>query len=112
MAILYRKNSLSRIFEQECAMQNLPVSVAQNRKFWKKKDVQGIFNYLKFIMNPKDKIAFEAIINVPTRGIGKVNLNKIKEWLIANCKNDYPASLVSDLFDPGILKITILIIKD
>jgi superfamily I DNA/RNA helicase len=40
---------------------------------------------LRFAYNPKDYLSFGRIINVPRRGIGEVNLNKI---ITANAKED------------------------
>src|SRR5262249_52323665 len=46
---------------------------------------KDLLAYLKFIENQADLVAFERLLSVPSRGIGKESLKKITEW--ANTSN-------------------------
>ncbi|MEW5805474.1 MAG: UvrD-helicase domain-containing protein [Patescibacteria group bacterium] len=79
MAILFRTNVQSRIFEEVFLQQGLPYQLIGAFKFYKRKEIQDLISYLQAILNPKDFVALERIINVPKRGIGKVSLAKLRQ---------------------------------
>jgi len=81
-AILYRINSQSRIMESILMESGVPYEIKGGTEFFIRKEIKDIISYLKFVYNPKDFLSLKRIINVPTRGIGKVTSEKIIQYLI------------------------------
>lgn len=79
VAILYRAHFLSRVIEEKLIRSKVPYVIHSGTNFYERKEIKDILSYLKVVMNPKDDIALERIINVPTRGIGDKKLEQIKE---------------------------------
>ncbi|MEK7498492.1 MAG: 3'-5' exonuclease, partial [Patescibacteria group bacterium] len=71
IAILYRTNAQSRVIEEMCIQARIPYQVIGGTRFYDRKEVKDILAYLKLIINPKDTLSLERIINVPARGLGK-----------------------------------------
>ncbi|MBQ6269428.1 MAG: UvrD-helicase domain-containing protein [Bacteroidetes bacterium] len=86
-AVLYRTNAQSLQFEKECREQNLPYIIVGSTSFYKRKEIKDVIAYLRILINQKDKISFNRIINEPPRGIGISTVNKIKENY--NTNEDY-----------------------
>lgn len=78
IAVLYRVNSVSRVFEEECLRQRLPYKIVGGFRFYERKEIKDIIAYLRLVMNPHDIIAFRRSINTPTRGVGKVSVDKLE----------------------------------
>ena len=71
IAIFYRTNSQSRLFEEELRMLNINYKVIGSVRFYDRKEIKDILSYLQFLVNDSDAVAFERIVNVPRRGIGE-----------------------------------------
>jgi len=78
MAILYRTNAQSRLFEEALMKAGINYHVVGGLKFYDRKEIKDLISYLKIIVNPSDNIALKRIINVPKRSIGNVTVNKIE----------------------------------
>lgn len=77
IAILFRANFQSRVFEESCLKHNIPYQML-GTQFYSRKEVKDIFAYLRSASNRDDIASLKRIINVPPRGIGKVSLlNKL-----------------------------------
>ena len=74
-AILYRANYLSRTIEQSMISHGIDYRIFGGLKFFIRKEVKDALSYLQLVCNDED-LAFERIINVPARGIGKKNIRK------------------------------------
>lgn len=79
IAILYRTNAQSRIFEEHLRRQNLPYRIFGGVSFYQRKEVKDILAYLRITVNEKDDEALKRIINYPKRGIGKATLDQIAD---------------------------------
>lgn len=75
--VLYRTNAQSRALEEAFLEAAVPYRVVGGLRFYERKEIKDMLAYLKFIMNPRDEISFDRIINLPARGIGSVTLGKI-----------------------------------
>ncbi len=77
IAILYRTNAQSRIFEEFLRRYNLPYRVFGGLSFYQRKEVKDVLAYLRLTVNPNDDEALKRVINYPKRGIGATTISKI-----------------------------------
>lgn len=77
IAILYRNNSTSHELEKELLLKKIPYLLYGTRPFFKYSEIKNLINYYRLIYNHNDDIAFNQIVNLPTRGIGQQTLNLI-----------------------------------
>ena len=80
IAILYRTNSQSRAFEEKFMQTDIPYIIVGGLKFYERKEIKDILAYLRLILNPRDDISFLRVINVPKRGIGPINLERLRSF--------------------------------
>ncbi|MFA6359179.1 MAG: 3'-5' exonuclease, partial [Dysgonamonadaceae bacterium] len=101
-AILYRTNAQSRIFEESLRKNNIPYRIYGGLSFYQRKEIKDVISYFRLIVNPSDEVAFQRVINYPTRGIGNVTVNKIMEaahnydvglWEIISNLDKYPLDI-------------------
>ena len=78
MAILYRTNTQSRIFEEMLIKSGISYNMVGGLKFYERKEIKDIIAYLRVIFNPADSLSLLRIINVPKRGIGDASLAKFR----------------------------------
>jgi DNA helicase-2/ATP-dependent DNA helicase PcrA len=83
IAILYRTNAQSRIFEEYLRNLNIPYIIYGGISFYQRKEVKDVIAYMRLIINPKDDEAFKRIINYPKRGLG----DKVIETLAENSES-------------------------
>ena len=91
IAIFYRTNSQSRLFEEELRMLNINYKVIGSVRFYDRKEIKDIISYLQFLVNDSDTVAFERIVNVPRRGIGESTVKKIRVYLNETEKSIFEA---------------------
>lgn len=77
IAILYRINAQSRVFEEALKGQRITYKVYGGMSFYERKEIKDLISYLRVIVNPKDEEALRRIVNYPTRGIGDTTLSKL-----------------------------------
>ncbi|UCG61787.1 MAG: UvrD-helicase domain-containing protein [Candidatus Zixiibacteriota bacterium] len=77
IAVLYRTNAQSRPFEEHLRRENIPYQIVGGIAFYQRKEIKDLLAYLKLIVNVKDDISFQRIINYPKRGIGTRSLDNI-----------------------------------
>ena len=80
-AVMYRTNAQSRAMEQAFVNAAAPYVLVGGVGFYKRREVKDLLAYLRLIHNPDDRVSFERIINVPTRGIGKKSLATFLDWV-------------------------------
>ncbi|MEU6892822.1 DNA helicase PcrA [Streptomyces sp. NPDC046557] len=71
VAIFYRTNAQSRVFEEIFIRVGLPYKVVGGVRFYERKEVRDILAYLRVLANPEDNVPLRRILNVPKRGIGE-----------------------------------------
>ncbi len=79
-AILYRNNSLSRLFEDELIKNQIPYKVFGSISFYKRKEIKDVVAYLRLMINPNDEFSFKRVCNEPKRGLGKTSIDKLFEY--------------------------------
>jgi len=77
ITILYRTNFQSRLFEDACFSKRIPYTIVGGISFYQRKEVKDILGYLRLLDNPKDRISFARIINLPKRSIGDTTITKL-----------------------------------
>ena len=82
VAILYRTNAQSRVFENELRKLNLPYRIYGGTSFYQRKEIKDALAYLRLAVNPLDNESLQRIIDVPARGIGDMTIRKISEKAI------------------------------
>ncbi|MGV9304657.1 MULTISPECIES: DNA helicase PcrA [unclassified Nonomuraea] len=70
VAVFYRTNAASRVFEEIFIRTGLPYKVVGGVRFYERKEVKDLLAYLRVVANPNDVVSLRRILNVPKRGIG------------------------------------------
>jgi DNA helicase-2/ATP-dependent DNA helicase PcrA len=70
VAVFYRTNAQSRVFEEIFIRVGLPYKVVGGVRFYERKEVRDVLAYLRVLANPEDVVPLRRILNVPKRGIG------------------------------------------
>ena len=70
VAILYRSNAQSRVFEEIFMSARIPYKVYGGLRFFERAEIKDALAYLRIITNHADDASFERVVNLPTRGIG------------------------------------------
>ncbi|MEV1002010.1 DNA helicase PcrA [Nonomuraea sp. NPDC050202] len=71
VAVFYRTNAASRVFEEIFIRTGLPYKVVGGVRFYERKEVKDLLAYLRVLANPADVVSLRRILNVPKRGIGE-----------------------------------------
>ena len=80
VAILYRSNAQSRMFEEIFISQSIPYRVYGGLRFFERAEIKDALAYLRIAKNTADNPSFERIINVPTRGIGQRTVALVRDF--------------------------------
>jgi DNA helicase-2/ATP-dependent DNA helicase PcrA len=70
VAVFYRTNAQSRVFEDVFLRVGLPYRVVGGVRFYERREVRDALAYLRVLSNPDDTVSLRRILNVPKRGIG------------------------------------------
>ena len=71
VAVFYRTNAQSRVFEEVFIRVGLPYKVIGGVRFYERREVRDLLAYLRLTANPDDEVSLRRILNVPRRGIGE-----------------------------------------
>jgi DNA helicase-2/ATP-dependent DNA helicase PcrA len=80
VAVFYRTNAQSRLFEDMLRAADVPYIVVGGLRFYDRKEIRDAVGYLRVIANPADSVSLRRIINTPARGIGKTTLGRAEEF--------------------------------
>jgi len=80
IAILYRNNALSRIFEDALIKEGMPYKIYGGISFYERKEIKDAIAYIRVILDPIENFYLKRIINVPRRGIGLTTLDKLEQY--------------------------------
>lgn len=83
-AVLYRTNAQSRSVEEAFIHYGIPYRIVGGQRFYDRKEIKDLMAYLRIIFQSEDRISFERIVNVPTRGIGAKSVEGFLTWQNAN----------------------------
>ncbi len=78
MAILYRSNAQSRIFEERLVNAGIPYRVYGGLRFFERAEIKDVLAYLRLTRNQGDDASFERVVNLPARGLGNRTLEQLR----------------------------------
>ncbi|MBV6417706.1 MAG: DNA helicase II [Steroidobacteraceae bacterium] len=79
IAILYRSNAQSRVFEEAFLSARIPYRVYGGLRFFERAEIKDALAYLRLLSNRNDDASFERVVNLPTRGIGARTIGELRE---------------------------------
>jgi len=77
VAVFYRTNALSRVLEDAMVQEAIPYRIARGVEFYNRKEIKDVLAYLRLLVNPADDLSCRRVINVPSRGVGEVTVNRL-----------------------------------
>ncbi len=78
IAVLYRTNGQSRVFEETFLKENIPFKIVGSYFFYNRKEIKDLISYMHLIYNNNDDASLERVINVPRRGIGSKTIERLR----------------------------------
>lgn len=79
VAVLYRSNAQSRVFEESFIAAGIPYRVYGGLRFFERAEIKDALAYLRLCVNRDDDASFERVVNQPPRGIGERSMDVIRE---------------------------------
>ena len=101
MAIFYRTNAQSRVFEEVFMRNALAYKVVGGLRFYERREVKDLLAYLRVLSNLEDEISLRRIINVPKRGIGDTSLDYVDAFA-KSCGISFWQGLLRCIEAPGL----------
>lgn len=99
-AILYRGNHQARLFEKVLTTNRIPYKLSGGMSFFGRAEIKDIMAYLRLLVNQDDDNALLRVINTPTRGIGRVSLEKL-----GNFANQLKTSIFEAACQPNLQNV-------
>jgi DNA helicase II / ATP-dependent DNA helicase PcrA len=85
-AVLYRVHAQSRALEEACLNLGVPYVLIGGVLFYQRREVKDLLAYLRLAVNPLDEVSFTRAMAAPSRGVGKVGMERIlaaaERWAI------------------------------
>jgi DNA helicase-2/ATP-dependent DNA helicase PcrA len=110
IGILYRSNAQSRALEESLVRLGVPYTIYGGLRFFERAEIKDALAYVRLAVNNKDNAAFERAVNIPPRGIGKVSLDKLREFaevkaesLLATAKEAVESKMITGKARAGLL---------
>ncbi len=108
IAILYRTNAQSRIFEEALRKLNIPYKVYGSLSFYQRKEIKDLLGYFRLTVNPFDEESLRRIINYPARGIGQTTVTRLEDIATSQDKRIWDVLLSIDdhsgIFNQGTIR--------
>ena len=101
VAVFYRTNAMSRVFEEVFIRVGLPYKVVGGVRFYERKEVRDALAYLRAVVNDDDTVSLRRVLNTPRRGIGE-RAEACVEALAARDRISFGAALRRAKDAPGI----------
>ena len=92
VAVLYRSNAQSRVFEEALINAGIPYRVYGGLRFFERAEIKDALAYLRLMANRSEDASFERIVNLPPRGIGARSVETIRSYARANAVPMWQAS--------------------
>ena len=79
VAVLYRSNAQSRVFEEAFLNARMPYRVYGGLRFFERAEIKDALAYLRLAASRADDTSFERVVNLPVRGIGAKTMDLVRE---------------------------------
>ena len=79
VAVLYRSNAQSRVFEEAFMNARMPYRVYGGLRFFERAEIKDALAYLRLVSSRADDTSFERVVNLPVRGIGAKTLDTVRD---------------------------------
>ena len=81
IAILYRQNAMSRVYEQKFLEEHIPYRIIRGVSFYDRKEVKDVLSILRFALNPLDRPSLERVTSFAIKGMGPARRNDWADWI-------------------------------
>ncbi len=78
LAVLYRSNVQSRVFEEALVSAGIPYRVYGGLRFFERAEIKDALAYLRLAANRGDDPSFERVVNNPPRRIGEATMRAVR----------------------------------
>ena len=118
IAVLYRTNAQSRAFEEALNRFRIPYRIVGGIRFYQRREIKDLIAYLRVIHNVLDEAALLRIINVPSRGIGRTTVDRLRRiadrseislWKACELVTEHKTNEIPDRSIPAISRFVNLI---
>jgi DNA helicase II / ATP-dependent DNA helicase PcrA len=79
VAVLYRSNAQSRVFEEAFLNARMPYRVYGGLRFFERAEIKDALAYLRLVSSRADDTSFERVVNLPVRGIGAKTMDLVRD---------------------------------
>jgi DNA helicase-2/ATP-dependent DNA helicase PcrA len=93
VAVLYRSNAQSRVFEEAFLNARMPYRVYGGLRFFERAEIKDALAYLRLIASRADDTSFERVVNLPVRGIGARTVDLVRDGSRANATSLWNSAL-------------------
>ncbi|MCG3205387.1 MAG: ATP-dependent DNA helicase PcrA [Elusimicrobia bacterium] len=80
IAIFYRTNAQSRVFEDALRRLAVPYTIVGALRFYERAEIKDAVAYLRAVVNPKDSLSLKRVVNLPARGLGKNSQSLLEQY--------------------------------
>jgi len=88
IAVLYRQNAMSRVYEQKFLSEKIPYRIIRGLSFYDRLEVRDVLSILRTAINPLDKAAFERVASFAIKGLGPKKRAELEEWIASQNEPD------------------------
>lgn len=93
VAVFYRTHSLARPFEDALRRYRVPYRIIGGTRFYDRAEIKDLLAFLQLAARPSNDLAFERVVNIPARGVGKKTLNEMIQRGMRDGTSTYKAAL-------------------
>ena len=79
IAVLYRSNAQSRVVEEALLRLDIPYRIYGGVRFYERAEIRNALAYMRLVSQRHADVAFERVVNTPTRGIGGKTVDLLRE---------------------------------
>jgi DNA helicase-2/ATP-dependent DNA helicase PcrA len=95
IAVLYRSNAQSRVFEEAFLNARVPYRVYGGLRFFERAEIKDALAYLRLAASRADDTSFERVVNLPVRGIGAKTMDQVRDLARSEGTSLWNAALAS-----------------
>ena len=95
VAVLYRSNAQSRVFEEAFLNARMPYRVYGGLRFFERAEIKDALAYLRLIASRADDTSFERVVNLPVRGIGAKTMDLVRDSARSNATSLWNSAIAS-----------------